>query len=410
MYARYWLTHSAVLDEPGGHSTIEIDAPRLVELLPGGRVRSSDGATPTFQGFLPADVLEEPRGNGGLMLYAHAVGELRAYDPAGPVLGRIHPGAFVSVVPSEGKSIRVGNLPFQLAMNDKAVYVDRAVLDSEPREPAAFRPAGRSRSIHLPFVTGWVPNDVRGGSWTSTACEGASWVVDEGIVVHHARGLEFVGTSDHFGPATTAWAMSSQEGLRCPAHTVASDDGIPAGYEKLAPINPDPLPSLIARGQTIHWLVATEKGPVCDAWRFATDKRSPAPSPSRINGRLVRLKMFEYGGTKHNASHPMRYAPASGATRATLHLDSIQLDARNVMKCDCDYDYTVLRSAGDELEVMGRPLPENARAYDPRDAERWFLSSKSCENARGEAARVLEQDGTTAAGLGFHAVVSSLGL
>jgi len=193
---------------------------------------------------------------------------------------------------------------------------------------------------------------------------------------------------------------------------VSSADGIPAGYRRLELPAPDPLAAAIEHGGSVYWLRLTEKGPVCDQWRFALDRRAAGQRDSpRLDGRLVRQELYvDYDGKKKRASHPMHYQPASDGKPAELHLETLQFDGRQMFKCDCEYHYTLLHAEAGELELMGRPLPENVVAYDPRDAERWFLSPKQCETARVEVARTIEEDGTMAPRVGLHAVVSSFGL
>src|SRR5437660_1043876 len=82
-YPRFWLVKTSVVDAPGGKEVAEVVGPRLVEFLPGGRVRSIKGSLPPFDGYLPRDVLDEPRERRGLMLYAQTVGDMSCYWPGG---------------------------------------------------------------------------------------------------------------------------------------------------------------------------------------------------------------------------------------------------------------------------------------------------------------------------------------
>ena len=79
------------------------------------------------------------------------------------------------------------------------------------------------------------------------------------------------------------------------------------------------------------------------------------------------------------------------------------------MRCECAYDYTLVHVQGDELQMMLRRLPEDAVAYSPGDAERWFLSASTCEEARKAVAAAVERDGTSAPYQGLHAVLAALG-
>jgi hypothetical protein len=56
----------------------------------------------SLEGFIPEAIRKTPADRRGLMLHGQRVSELHLDSPAGPVIGRIHPGAFVSVAPQDG--------------------------------------------------------------------------------------------------------------------------------------------------------------------------------------------------------------------------------------------------------------------------------------------------------------------
>ena len=57
---RYWLRRATVRSEPAGGEARSIEGPVLVELLPGGRVRSPAGSIDSIDGYLDPKVAAEP--------------------------------------------------------------------------------------------------------------------------------------------------------------------------------------------------------------------------------------------------------------------------------------------------------------------------------------------------------------
>ena len=397
IYPQYWLTHTVLLDMQGGRPVANVEAPRLVELLPGGRVRSHDTTTPPLDGYLPSEVLQEPGRNRGLMLYAQRVGEMHCDHPGSSPLGRVHPGAFLSVVPTDDRVVRIGSLPFAWSRKDFNVYVARDILGTTPQPPIDYRPPGRVWSVRMPHVEGWIRDCGPSVAWSAIECEDA-WVYEDFRVSQYSRGVEVVGESEHFNASTLPGAISSHEALHCPARTITSPNApIPSGYRRLELPATDPLAQAITQGRAIHWLLQTERGPICDEWRFAKN-------------RLTRVKPFRANSGNVKASYPIDYHLSSEGRPAVLHLETLEFDGRPALMCPCQYDYFLLHADAGELELMARTMPEAVVAYDPRDAERWFLSREKCEIARAEVARAISQDGLLATQLGLHAVVSSLGL
>ncbi len=97
--AYYWLRNATLLDRPQGAPTGTVRGPLLVAPHAEVRVRSVLGGAATIEGFLPSERLTTPADRSGLMLYAQRTTELHYPSPSGPVTGRLHPGAFVSVAP-----------------------------------------------------------------------------------------------------------------------------------------------------------------------------------------------------------------------------------------------------------------------------------------------------------------------
>lgn len=144
VYPRYWLVNTPVLDRPGGKPVSTVAGPVLVELLPKGLVRTVAADGKQLEGYLPEELLREPGARRGLMLYAQQESELRWRGPHGPIMGRLHPGAFVSVVPEAEDHVRVGSLPFKSASDHRegsqlVLYTTRRGLGVDPGKPVECR-------------------------------------------------------------------------------------------------------------------------------------------------------------------------------------------------------------------------------------------------------------------------------
>jgi hypothetical protein len=351
------------------------------------------------------------------MLYAQRVTDLRWRRSDGPVLGRLHPGAFVSVVPLARGMIRVGSLPFERASDRPVVFVDRDALGVEAREVAPFAPPEKFGTVRVPGVVGWLedPETRRTeAAWTAVDCEDVWISEDRRLVSQYVRGVELVGSETELSSWILKTGPAVFESLRCPARAVSREgarlssiradgsrvfvDRIPDGYRRPEPAAADPIVEAERREASLYWLLRTDDGLVCDEWKFAR------------TGRLVRRKRVDRDGRSGVASFPLHHAPPSSDAPPVLHFDSLQIDGKEALKCSCEYSYSVLRSTGDEIEVTGRRLPERLVAYDPADVERWFLSKERCAAVRDEAAAILARDPAAATRLGLHAVVAAWGI
>jgi hypothetical protein len=426
---RYWLTNTELRSDGAGGKGFTVTAPTLVELLPNGLVRSIPNTQPKFEGLLPPEVLQEPQTGRGLMLYAQRVGDIHWRSPEGLLYGRLHPGAFVSVIPTDRMVVRIGNLPFGHEPGPFVLYVDRDLLGTQPREPAPIKAPEDTRAVRWPFgVMGWIADPDKVNiqvAWTAVRCEDV-WVSrDLTRVSQYIRGVEAIGIAD----GITARRPTIQlHDYPCPAHFIARRGSeliwtetdnpekpaqprvllrIPDGFKAFAPAPDDPLGHAIDQGASLYWLLDDGTGPKCDEWSFRLKRprQSAAEHPGR-EGRLVRRAKWE-GET---AWYPMSFLPSEGDRPAVLHLGTIMLSGGGTLKCECVSDYSLLRADNDELEVIARSLPEGLVAYDPAEAERWFLSPAKCEAARTEAERALQRDGSIAPRLGIHAAIAAFGI
>jgi hypothetical protein len=426
---RYWLTNTELRSDGTGGKGFTVTAPTLVELLPNGRVRSIPNTVPRFEGLLPPEVLQEPQTGRGLMLYAQRVGDIHWRSPEGLLYGRLHPGAFVSVIPTDRLVIRIGGLPFGHEPGPFVVYVDREVLGTEPRETAPPKAPADTRAVRWPFgVMGWIadPDVIHiQVAWTAIRCEDV-WVSrDLTRVSQYIRGVEAIGIADNVVTRSPAIQLHDYP---CPAHFIAQHGSqlmwtetdnpekpaeprtvqrIPDGFRTFELPASDPLGHAIEQGASLYWLTDDGSGPKCDEWSFRLKGlRHGANGHPRRAGRLVRRVKWDGEITWF----PMTYLPSEDRRPAVLHLGTVELSGGGTLKCECVSDYAILRADDGELEVIARSLPEGLVAYDPAEAERWFLSPAKCEAARSAAAQALERDGSIAPRLGFHAVINAFGI
>jgi hypothetical protein len=332
------------------------------------------------------------------MLVAQRDAELRWRRPNGPVLGRLHAGARITVASVEGPWVRIAGLPFRSEQREIeiAAYVESSALAAKARPLAAFSFGPQGRAKRLPGVTGWLDDPEEPGhqsraAWLGLDCHD-SFLAEDGSVRQFENGVELVARDyDHLAQRPSV----IQELLRCPAR---------AGSEPLGAVINDPLPELIAHAGSVHWLreAPFEDGHhgelVCDEWRFSR--------AAHDHRRLTRRERFD--GVV--ASFPFAYHGSVAQSRPTLALASLEYDRRPALRCDCPVDYTLLAASPAALSVTGHALEPSAASIDPADTERWFLSAEACESARAEATTKLERDGNVATSLGMHAVFGALGI
>jgi hypothetical protein len=425
--SRYWLSHSAVLSTPGGNPSAQIDAPVLVDLWPDGRVKSLAGSSPIFDGFLPEDVRTDPQSDRGLMLIAQTEVELHWGAPDGALAGHLYPGARVSVIPGTSPSTRVGNLPFAIA-RDQALFAERAKLGVTPHVWQTPHHVAPVRAVQLPGLTGWVksnaPDRTEEAGFTMHRCRDTLVLPDRAQLAQYVRGVELFGidsdrVNEHFPGA------NFYESLDCPAHVV-SEDGArllwndpdselprvaierpPEHYRRMEPAASERLEHALRGGRSLYWLLRNEDGIVCDEWQFT--RARPADPGATLSARLRRRKRFQWGAAQ-NVSFSVTYSPGKGRAPAVLKLDSPAFNGQPALRCACSYQYKLLAAHGEELTMMGRPLPDTFVAYDPREAERWFLSEDACQSARAEVSSALERDATSTTRVGLHAAIAALGI
>lgn len=370
-------------------------------------------------------------------LYALRSAEIRAESPRGPVIGRILPGTLVTVVEGDPKTadgwVRVGELAPNADKKPLVAFVDRNALDVF-RAPASkvreSRKAVRATFGYLSMA--WYERG-KGGSLRFRRCHEV-WLRDQGDIAFQVlEGVELSG----YNESAFAWSASPiiHHSLVCPAHAVTERDGklslvepnprwepgdapgtdvhthavgaISSQFTRVERLDPDELSLAIERGKNLFWMIATEKGPRCDGWRFERVRKKNQAGRTTYEARLVHpgpLERFEESGMWY----PAEYRTAKSGDPAELRLETLRTagptpEGHMAMKCDCDYRYRVLARDGDAILALARPIPDDAIAFDAAEAERWFLDQKACEAHREHAIRAIEEDGGMTTRVGFHA-------
>lgn len=135
-HPRYWL-HT--VDAPGLVGGGDL---LLVELLPEGRLRSVEPGRP-FEGRLSPELATTPKWGRGLALYVQRAADLHYLRPDGPLVGRVLPGALVSLtgpLPRDGEAVGVA-LPA-----GGIGYVEAAALGVPALPVASWTPPPKARS------------------------------------------------------------------------------------------------------------------------------------------------------------------------------------------------------------------------------------------------------------------------
>jgi hypothetical protein len=421
---RYFLRNTPVLDKPGGHEKYRVSEPVLVSLLPDGRVRALPGSEPSFEGYLPKALLLEPHEQQGLFLYAQRVAELRLGRPDGPVIGLLHPGAFVSVAPSQARYTRVGSLGFGGVLESLPAYVARDALGVTATDVALSPPIGKHRAtLGYPYTVSFEDSAYK---YEFLPCIDV-WIEEQTArLSQYVAAVQLMGFSEYVRSGESDPRVKSYFSVSCPAHIVSraaagleltfpigpygakrvtSVDRIPEGYATIRIPRHDALAATIERSRSIYWLEQTEEGPSCSEWRFKFQKKisEPTAGGARLKALLIRRTPVTEAGFRFRAWHGAEYRPSNGQDPARLHLDSLMYDNQPAARCLCYYDYAVLADEGAELHMMARPMPPRSLAYDPSEVERWFLSGERCEAARKDAMERLARDGRLATRIGFHA-------
>jgi hypothetical protein len=168
---------------------------------------------------------------------------------------------------------------------------------------------------------------------------------------------------------------------------------IPAGYTLTKSDRRYPLSTLISERRAVYWLEATSTGVVCKGWKFdKVSRRDDGLQAELVGDEMV----TDNSGKPSHPSYPVTFY-SRGRQQAVMHLGT----RRPVMSAD-QSDLTLLSESGDELAITAQEVPEGIVAYDPIDAERWFLTRARCEVAQNEVNAAIEADGSVTTRVGLH--------
>jgi hypothetical protein len=436
MDEEYWLLETPLSASPDGGASKHVAGPALVVLGDDGKVETPVGSYPPVNGYVPQGILKRPEVSRGLMRYAVRTAELHAESPSGPVIGRLHLGAFVSVAPNgvsdaDTGFALVGNLGPGRAKPPLVAYVEKAALESTPANVESEKPIpGREARATFGIVsTVWYGGSADAKPLSLLRCHEVLLRNEGAEATQFLEGVELTGRNEY----AFLWTASPlvHGSLVCPAHAVTRrgdelvlvepnprwDQGdpagsevvrrvvpeIPPGYARVAPLERDRLAATIERGGSLYWLVATDKGLRCDTWRFEFVRKRREGEVTTLEARLRHPGPLDHLEEMGSVHYPATYRMASGGKPALLHFDTLTTAAHLAMKCVCEYDYRILSIQGDEVLAVARPFPDDAVAFDPAEAERWFFTKQACDAHRERAVKAIELDGHQTTRVGFHA-------
>lgn len=416
--AYFWLRNATLLDRPQGAPTGTVRGPLLVELHAEGRVRSVLGGTVTIEGFLPSERLTTPADRSGLMLYAQRSTELHHSSPSGPVIGRLHPGAFVSVAPGgDDRWATIGVSRYGAAGEGAGpgliAYAERSALGPEPRPLVAPELGGRVvLDQRLPLIA-------PGAAAPFTETLGGPLHVEAErplLLAQSRQGIELRGTLDPtYGEVVgerRGWLGSRGRAVyRTRAGLVLVDgqdeldgidvDVVPADFLPYEALPQEPLAEALLAQRPLYWTVLGRQGATCEAWKPAEIQR-PAGSPRWLEGQLCRPRDPE------DTCYSVRYGPEPLAAQRDPVLVLLGPHWRDG-GTRCGTPYALVGRGDDVLYLAGTGrvwVPRladgsEAIAFHPADWEQWFLTKDACESRRA-AGWIRVADGADARRAGVH--------
>jgi hypothetical protein len=419
---RYWLQRVSLSDVPNGPSTHTVKGPVLVELGPNGHVNSLPGSPEVVAGFVPVTLLTRPTDRAGLMLYAQRTTELHLDSNNGPVIGRLHPGAFVGVAASGVEHVEVA-VPRYTRINASPppntlfAYVDATALGPEPTVEVTPELPGRLvRNFPFPLHLReqWAAiNGLLCGELHIVEVDGDT------RATQYYRGIEVSGWFE------SRWHWGDHGPVPCQARMVFRDakrlvllDGrdwldareipaVPQGYLPVAPPSEDPLTDVILHGKPMYFLTRAHEKLACRKWRASAKWLRAGHSGKNC---LADRDMLEGELLQHDdrlgTYFLMNYTPV-GADKSG---GSIELLGPYFKQSGTGYKggvaFQLLLVHGDII-YMERPrtLPSMGYtpvAFLPEDVEHWYLSHESCEVAKAHAVTEIERDPNATERLGLH--------
>ena len=356
----FWFVRGALSYPNGTTMVVQLSEPRRVELR-GDQVVDPEDVSWRGTWKWP----DGPQAGRGLMLYVQERVTLLEGKGGSASNVTLWPGALVAVVPSDGGYLVAPGPP---AEGRKLFAPSSALGPAKPSQPAP--PPSTARPSRC-----W---QLDGPQWTPSRCLPVL-LGDGGVVTQRVGGVEVLGKASEAAYqlcldeplGRVPWTCNATVVRRVPAGLVLSSvefapqhqaiDRVPKGFRR------------IVRGgawdvDSVHVLVLRDRIIGCSTLFF------DAPS-----GKL------RYG----DAERAYRYDEAT----STLAVD--------MPHCLADVLFVVGRD-GDEIQVLRRPLVDDALFYRVAEAERWFEREEACARAASEAQKTLVSHPGEVLSLGLH--------
>jgi hypothetical protein len=430
----FWVRNSPLLDasaKPLG----TIKGPLLVEVSPKGRAKSLPGTAQSVDGYLPASLLTAPIDGEGLALYAQRQADLHDQSAKGPVIGRVYPGAFVSVAPSSPGYLNIALPAFRAdfvgSQKQVVAVVDAAAFDSAPVPLQGPSPEGqllRDFSINAPLWAAEVMPELS-QPFVATLC-GDIRVLSVGAqrsrVSQYHAGVEVVGWYGF--PIDVAQYCPL---YRCKQRVVFQDgpalsltgtgttqaDKIqisspPDGFVHAELTSSDALAGRIKGRLPVYWLTQSKAHTArCSKWTFdGVTTRKGDSSVSVVEGRM-RGDPLVLEGERTLPSFAVTYEPADPGHGGTLTLKGLHFNKLgsppgtvgdpNSYRAITAYSF--VGTTKDALRMFNGEWSVNKGlvAWHPDDEEHWFFSAEACAAAASAASSALSAGSETPPG-GFH--------
>lgn len=421
----YWLEDVQLLDSDQARGALVyegrpflIRADRSVE----------DATTGAPLGLLPERLMKVPAERGGVLLYARELTPIHLDKPDGKQVGRLFPGARVSVTPGVDGSTELGQLGFERA---------EAPLKREHRSGAfASHSSLSARQLKAqPFPTvpcGIVTRVGEGFGWNGfvhRSCDDVVYDPKTKQAVQRHAGIEIEPDwADHRfdhaflsrpGFCGTSSITRTSDGLMLtprvgwPKRQPRPVDAIPAAFTPVQAPLPDPLAPLLRRKGKLYWMMQYPEHVACEEWsvrepaeatplsyHYGAAEERLAREPSyrwrdQLRGELVRTDPIFPGEPPY---YPFTYWSPTLRDVARVQLEPVR---NGCSRCWQQAFYGLVDSEGETLYLQAF-APRNPVAYDRPEAERWFLTRRACDAALEDAQRRLALDGSLQNQLGFR--------
>jgi len=407
----YWLVNSKLTSSPDGGASYLVQGPTPIHLFPDWRVQSMPDTPIRFDGYLPESDVRHPRRDGGLMLYAHRRANLHIDSPRGPIIGRLHPGAFVSVGAARNDSVAIGGIGLE-NVKPHTVYVRRDALDFDVVREAPRPHLGKGRSKVTPLAFNF-DDPLQGTRIVVEAMECyETWFPLEGNPSQSIGGIEITGASEtrdrwkdqprsYSSTAYCATRAISQHGSRLfltdpqPGREIEVTE-VPPDFLPVEILSPDPLLDALCSGGSVYWMVSDPSSPFCLECTFEQPIRRATVRAESDTGLM---RCSSVGRARKTWSYSVAYQRSYANEPAHLHLERLPPFPGSQIPTS---DYTLLGREGEALLVTPYRVPEQIVAFHPDQAERWYANEADCERNLLQVAEHLFKSPERSSAVGFH--------